>query len=327
MSPCGHKKVAIVVEQDSDVRLDRYLAEHADLELSRTKVQKLIDQNHVLVNGAPPNKKQSLAAGDKIEITIPPPEPSLVTPEDIYLEVVFEDDHLAVIDKPAGMVTHPGAGNRTGTLVNAMLHRFGNLAESSASDRPGIVHRLDKNTSGLLIIAKTDKAYGELQKLLEQREIKRTYHAIVWGHLTDSAGTIDLPLGRSKRDRKKMAVVATKGRAAVTHFKLLERFRSYSYLELQLETGRTHQIRVHLSHLGHPVFGDPEYGGRDKSIRGLFSPERPLAKQLLGMLPRQALHAIRLEFEHPITNEKIKLDSELPNDYRSVLEILRSEGA
>ncbi|HSG71140.1 MAG TPA: RluA family pseudouridine synthase, partial [Planctomycetaceae bacterium] len=200
------------------------------------------------------------------------------------------------------------------------------LATSSATDRPGIVHRLDKNTSGLLIIAKSDKAYSELQKMMGQHLVKRTYHAIIWGHPTDNSGTIDLPLGRSKRDRKKMAV-ATNGRSAITHYQLLERFRSFSYLELQLETGRTHQIRVHLAHLGHPVFGDPEYGGRDKSIRGLFAPERPLAGQLLEMLPRQALHAIRLQFEHPITNEKIELESSLPEDYKRVLDTLRTEGA
>jgi len=326
MSRSGETKVTIKVEQESNLRLDRYLSDHPELDLSRTRIQKLIESGLVLINGDTPNKKQTLSVGDKIEITIPPPEPSLVTPEKIDLNVVYEDDHLAVIDKPAGMVTHPGAGNRTGTLVNAMLHRFGTLAISSATDRPGIVHRLDKNTSGLLIIAKSDKAYGELQKMMGQHLVKRTYHAIIWGHLTDSSGTINLPLGRSKRDRKKMAV-ATGGRSAITHYQLLERFRSYSYLELQLETGRTHQIRVHLAHLGHPVFGDPEYGGRDKSIRGLFAPERPLAKQLLSMLPRQALHAIRLQFEHPITNEKIELESDLPSDYKRVLEILRAEGA
>lgn len=326
MSRSGDKHITITVELDSDIRLDRYLSEHTELDLSRTKIQKLIEQGLVLINGTPPIKKQILSVGDKIEISIPPPEPSLVTPEKIDLDVVYEDDHLAVINKPAGMVTHPGAGNRTGTLVNAMLHRFGTLATSSASDRPGIVHRLDKNTSGLLIIAKTDKAYSELQKMMEQRLIKRTYHAIVWGHLADPKGTIDLPLGRSKRDRKKMAV-AVGGRSAVTHYRLLERFRSFSYLELQLETGRTHQIRVHLAHLGHPVFGDPEYGGRDKSIRGLFAPERSLAKELLAMLSRQALHAIRLQFKHPLTNEKIELESTLPDDYKNVLEILRREGA
>jgi 23S rRNA pseudouridine1911/1915/1917 synthase len=210
-------------------------------------------------------------------------------------------------------------------LVNALVHHFKQLAKGSGEDRPGIVHRLDKDTTGLLLVARTDIAYQRLQQALQARQVKRTYLALVCGHLKDETGVIDLPIGRSLKNRKKMAVTNLNSRPAVTHYSVIEKFRSYDLLEVTLETGRTHQIRVHLSHLGHPVFGDPEYGGREKWHRGIFAPERPLAKRLLGIMSRQALHARRLEFDHPISGERRTFEAPLPGDFKTLLEVLESE--
>ncbi len=225
------------------------------------------------------------------------------------------------------MVVHPAVGNRSGTLVNALLHHFENLSQGAGAERAGIVHRLDKNSSGLLLVARTDIVHRELQKALQERGIKREYLALVCGHLKDSKGLIKTQIDRSKKDRKKMAVTKTSGRAAVTEYELEVSYRSYQLLKLSLQTGRTHQIRVHLAHLGHPVFGDPEYGGRDKWQRGMFAPERPLAKKLLDILPRQALHAQRLEFVHPVKNAMVQIESEIPQDFQRVLDLLEKEGA
>ncbi len=307
-------------------RLDRYLGSHPDLRLSRTKVQKLIVEGHVLVNGRTVESKHLLKGEEKIEISIPPPKPSELAAEDIPLDILYEDDHLAVVNKPAGMVTHPAAGNYTGTLVNALLFHFGGLAGSPGGDRPGIVHRLDKNTSGLLVVARTDETYASLQSAIQRRELVRTYVALICGHMKDESGSIDLPIGRSIRDRKKMTVTDVRSREALTHYRLIDRFRSYDLLEVLLQTGRTHQIRVHFSHQGHPLFGDPEYGGRQKWHRGQFGPERPLGKRLLALLDRQALHARKLEFIHPITHEQMSFESELPDDFASVLKLLEAEG-
>lgn len=314
-----------VPEGISSERIDRYLALHPEVNLSRTRVQKLIYDGLVLVNDETVSKKHLLRVGDTISITIPPPAKSDIKAEDIPINIVFEDEFLAVVDKPAGMVTHPGAGNYSGTLVNAMMYHFERLANSSSPDRPGIVHRLDKETSGLLIIAKKDDVYQRLQEAIQKREVKRTYLALVCGHLPDEIGEIDLPVGRSKKDRKKMGVTG-EGRQAVTLYRRKERYRSYDLLEVNLETGRTHQIRVHFSHLGHPVFGDPEYGGREKQLKGLFAPERKLAKQMLDVIERQALHARQLEFIHPVTSKRISLTSDLPGDFKELLALLNREG-
>jgi 23S rRNA pseudouridine1911/1915/1917 synthase len=264
--------------------------------------------------------------GEEITVTIEPARADLLAGEPIPLDIIYEDDHLVVVNKPAGMVTHPARGNFSGTLVNALLHHLGDLPDGAGTDRPGIVHRLDKETSGLMVVARTDRTYLALQKAISRREVRRTYHALVCGHVKEDSGVIDRPIGRSPKNRKKMAVVERDGKEAVTEYRLIDRFRSYDLLEIQLHTGRTHQIRVHFSHFGHPVFGDPDYGGREKWHRGIFAPERPLARRLLGSISRQALHARRLEFAHPEEGRPLTFEADLPDDFAGLLELLDEEG-
>lgn len=316
----------VAPETSAGERLDRFIGHCEAIPVSRSRAQRLIDDGLVLVDGAAVAAKYSLAGGERIEVTVPPAPAPSVSGEAIPLDVVYEDDYLAVINKPPGMVTHPAAGNHSGTLVNALVHRFGRLAGSAGADRPGIVHRLDKDTSGLLVAARRDEAFAALQKMIADRRLTRIYLAVVCGHMPDDAGEIDAPIGRSTRDRKRMAVTGVASRPARTYWRRLERYRSYDFLEVTLQTGRTHQIRVHFSHLGHPVFGDPKYGGREKWLRGMFGPERPLGRRLLGMIKRQCLHAARLEFEHPMTGERLALQAVLPTDFAEVLAVLRAPG-
>jgi len=276
----------IVPELSSPLRLDRYLAQVDELKLTRSKIQKMLLSGDIRIDGNPATKKIKVKGDEKIVLTISPAEPISVGAENIDLEVVYQDKYLAVVNKPAGMVTHPATGNLSGTLVNALVYRFGTLASTGAAERPGIVHRLDKDTSGLILVALADEVLVEMQRMIQEREVARTYHALVCGHLKEESGTIDLPVGRSLKDRRKMAVTNVKGRSAQTSYKLLERYRAYDFLELKLHTGRTHQIRVHLTHIGHPVFGDPDYGGREKWHKGIFAPERPLAARMLQVMPR-----------------------------------------
>ncbi len=322
------EKIEIIVDEGTESeRLDSYLASHPDLELTRSKIQNLIADHAIIINGVEANKKIKVKPHDTIIISIAPPEEILLEPEDIPLDIVFEDEYLAVVNKQAGLVTHPGTGNKSGTLVNALLFHLKSLSQSTDKDRPGIVHRLDKDTSGLLLIAKDDKVHLKLQEAIQAREVKRTYLALICGHMKDDSGEINLPIGRSINDRRKMTVTNVGSREAITDYKLLSRYRTYDLLEVNLQTGRTHQIRVHFSHLGHPVFGDNEYGGRDKWHKGIFGPERPLAKRLLGTLKRQALHAQKIAFIHPITSEKIELEAKIPDDYNKVINMLNNEGA
>jgi 23S rRNA pseudouridine1911/1915/1917 synthase len=317
MAPAGHNRVvSLRIEVPVDIkpeRLDRLL-------------QKLITDGLVLVDGRSVAKNHTLRGGEIISITVLPVPKVDMAAEDIPLDIVFEDDYLAVVDKPAGLVTHPGAGNYSGTLINALIHHFEKLAKGSGYERPGIVHRLDKNTSGLILVAKTDDIYLKLQQQMQKREIKRTYLALICGHVHEEEGEIDLPIGRSLKDRKKMIVTKVGSREAKTSYELKDRFRSYDLLEVLLHTGRTHQIRVHFSHLGHPVFGDPDYGGRHKWHRGIFAPERQLAKRLLDVIDRQALHAKRLEFTHPIIEQTVHLEADMPQDFKRVLDVLDKEG-
>jgi 23S rRNA pseudouridine1911/1915/1917 synthase len=242
--------------------------------------------------------------------------------------VVFEDDVVLVLDKPAGLVVHPGAGVQSGTLVNALLHHAPAVAKVGGEGRPGIVHRLDRDTSGLLVVAKTEDAYQALVEALRQRTVSRVYQAIVWGDPGPNAGTIDLPIGRDPKDRKRMAVVrGPGGKAARTHWKVLERYGMATLLECRLETGRTHQIRVHLAAVRHPVVGDPGYGGRVKKMLSLRQSERSLADALLRLLRRQALHAAELEFSHPATGERLHFLSRPPSDMREALDRLRAFAA
>jgi len=318
-----HFSVPVDIEK---IRLDKYIGQDKSIKLSRNRLQKLIDANLVTVNNKPASHNHMLEGGEEIEINIPPQPKTDIIPENIPLDVVYEDDYLLVINKPAGMVIHPAVGNYSGTLVHALLYHCRKLSELQGMDRPGIVHRLDKNTSGLIIVAKNDDIHAALQDQLRERKIKKTYTALICGHIRKDSGSIDLPIGRSVKNRKKMTVTRLKGRDAVTKYKLIDRYRLYDLLEIGLQTGRTHQIRVHFSHMGHPVFGDPEYGGRVKWHRGVFSADRLTAQKALKLLNRQALHARRLEFIHPETEETISLEAPLPDDFKSLLEFLNNEG-
>jgi len=321
------KTVEILIPADAGgERLDKYIGRLDKVNLTRSRIQKLIKDNLVIVNGRPAGHNHVLQGGETVQIKIPPPPESDIKPEDIPLDIVFEDDFLLVVNKPAGMVTHPAAGNYAGTLVNAVMHHCRKLSQRQGSDRPGIVHRLDKNTSGLIILAKNDDIHLSLQEKIQRREIKRTYKALICGHMKEDEGEINLPVGRSIKDRKKMTVTRLKSREALTYYRVIDRFRLYDLLEVNLQTGRTHQIRVHFSHLGHPVFGDPDYGGRLKWHRGVFSIDKQLAKTALEIMPRQALHAWQLEFIHPITQKPILLQTELPDDFGGLLDFLVKEG-
>ena len=316
-----------VPETGAGVRLDRYLAK-ARIGLSRNRLQKLIDDGRVLVNGRAGKSSLKLKTGDQLVVTVPPRRASRLAAEAGPLTVVFEDDALLVLDKPAGLVVHPGAGVASGTLVNALLHHAPGIAGVGGEGRPGIVHRLDRDTSGLLVVAKTEEVYQALVEALRVRAVRRVYRALVWGDPGPASGTIDLPIGRDAKDRKRMAVVrGPLGRAAITRWKVLERYGLATLVEARLETGRTHQIRVHLAALRHPVVGDPTYGGRVKKVLSLRPSERSLADALLRLLKRQALHAAELEFVHPVTGERLRFQSDPPHDIREALERLRAFAA
>jgi 23S rRNA pseudouridine1911/1915/1917 synthase len=299
-------------------RLDVYLTNRIE-NATRSKVQQAIEAGMVLVNGKKIKSSYQLAPNDIIDITFPrPPHPDAVA-EEIPLEILFEDEVLLVVNKHAGMVTHPAHGNYRGTLVNALLHHCNQLSMINTEIRPGIVHRLDKETTGLMVVAKNDAAHAFLAKQFLKRTIDREYWAIVWGKFKKDKGTIEASLGRSKRDRKKVAVTED-GRSAITEYEMLKEFDFLSLVRLHLKTGRTHQIRVHLAHIGHPVFGDPTYGGRTANWNGLEGKKTKHAANLLKLISRQALHAKTIGFVHPMSKEFIKFDSELPADMLAVLE-------
>ena len=296
--------------------------------LSRNRLQKLIDEGRVLVNGRAAKSSHRLKPGDKLGLAVPPRRPARLAAEDQPLTVVFEDDALLVLDKPAGQVVHPGAGVQSGTLVNALLHHAPGIATVGGAGRPGIVHRLDRDTSGLLVVAKTEDAYQTLVEALRQRAVKRVYHAILWGDPGPAEGIVDLPVGRDPKERRRMAVIrGPGGKSARTRWRVLERFGLATLVEARLETGRTHQIRVHMAALRHPVVGDPTYSGRTKKVLSLRQSERSLADALLRVLRRQALHAAELEFVHPVTGEELCFRSELPLDFREALDRLRAFAA
>ncbi|MBP5209659.1 MAG: RluA family pseudouridine synthase [Clostridia bacterium] len=303
--------------EDVGRRLDLYVAGAAGV--SRTAAARLIETGAVLVNGRPADKKYALRAGDAVRVALPAPAETAAVPQDIPLDVVYEDDDLLVIDKPQGMVVHPAPGNPDGTLVNALLAHCGDsLSGIGGEIRPGIVHRIDRDTSGLLVVAKNDAAHRCLSEQLSGHRLRRTYFALVRGAPTDDEGTISLPLGRDPRDRKKMAVIrdpALRSREAVTHYTVRERFSGASLLELELETGRTHQIRVHMAAIGHPVLGDPLYGGKPT----------PLEKKHARLLHGQCLHAGRLRFVHPRTGEEMTVACPPPPDFEKLLALLRAD--
>ncbi len=310
-------------------RLDVYLTNHTE-NATRNKVQEAIKNGEVTVNGAVVKPSYSVLPNDLIEINLSRPDPPEVKAEAIPLEIVFEDDFLLVVNKPAGMVTHPAYKNYSGTLVNALMHHSEKLSQLHADEdeefdivRPGIVHRLDKDTSGLLVVAKDETTHQKLAKQFAAKTSEREYHAIVWGRFKKESGTIDAPLGRSKSDRKKVAVVAD-GKSAVTNYEVIEPFEYLTLIRLHLQTGRTHQIRVHCAHINHPVFGDTTYGGREIMIGGIEGKKLAEVKNLLDMMPRQALHAKKLGFVHPQTKKLMRFESELPEDMNNLLTRLRS---
>ena len=291
-----------------DERLDAWVADAVD-GLSRSRVAQLIADGRIRLNGEQTKKSERLEPGDVVQVEIPEPEPSSVEAEDLPLDIVYQDDALAVVNKAAGRVVHPAPGHRSGTLVNALLHHLDDLSGIGGVKRPGIVHRLDKDTSGLLIVAKHDRAHRRLSAALKRRDIHRIYLAAGWGHLDGDKETVDAPVGRSHRNRKRMAVVDD-GRRAVTHFRRLERWVAADLLEATLESGRTHQIRVHLAHIGHPVVGDPLYGAG--GAKGISGPGHVWARELERKVPRQFLHAHRLVFDHPVTEERMTFEAPLP---------------
>ena len=286
-------------------RLDKWLSEQLD-ELTRSAVQKLIDSGEILVNGEKAPKNYKLKGGEEITVALPEPEVLDVKPQNLPIDIVYEDDDLLVVNKPKGMVVHPAAGNPDGTLVNALLyHCEGRLSSINGVIRPGIVHRIDKLTSGLLIVAKNDMSHNKLAEQIKEHSFTREYQAINCGRFKDKTGTIDAPIGRSKYDRKKMCVTELNSRHAVTHYEVIEEFSQYSLVKFRLETGRTHQIRVHSAYIGHPVLGDEVYGKPFKGLEG------------------QCLHAKMIGFIHPSTGEYMEFDSELPEYFQSTLLKLR----
>lgn len=286
----------IEIKVEENKRIDAVIAGCLD-DVSRSYVQKIIEEGKVKVNGhVESSKKAKLKIGDLIEIDMPEPETLEVLAEDIPVDIVYEDDDLMIVNKPVGMVVHPAPGNYTGTLVNALMFKSEKLSSINGVIRPGIVHRIDKDTSGLLMIAKTDHAHQSLAEQLKDHSIKRKYIAIVHGCISSETGTVNAAIGRSSKDRLKMAVTEKNSKSAVTHFTVLERFRDYTLIECQLETGRTHQIRVHMAYIGHPLLGDMTYGVKKAKIKN----------------EGQLLHAKTLGFVHPTTGEYMEFDSEVP---------------
>ena len=308
---CVH---TVTVPADSS-RLDTLIADQ--LSLSRTRAQALINSGGVSFEGRKPRKAEVLPEGSVIKVRVPEPEATEIAAEDLGLPVLYEDQALCVVDKPAGMVTHPAPGHRSGTLVNALMHEVTELSGVGGRLRPGIVHRLDRDTSGLLVVAKHDAAHRALQTAIQERKVERLYTAASWGRLPSSPLDIEAPIGRHPRDRKRMAIVAN-GRHAFTRVRVVEGWRAAELLEVELGTGRTHQIRVHLAHVGHPVVGDSIYG--PKHTRGFGGPNRAWARELARRTTRQFLHARKLAFAHPLTGRPMEFVSDLPPELAGVRE-------
>lgn len=331
----ANRKV-LTAGEDAAGRLDSFLTEALSGEFSRNRIKSLIEQGAVSINGKPVTEaKKKVQPGDRFEIDLPEPEDPEPKGEDIPLDVLYEDDHLIVLVKPAGLVVHPGAGNWTGTLVNALIHHCGSsLSGIGGVKRPGIVHRLDKETSGVMVVAKNDAAHRHLSDQFADHgrtgPLERAYRAVVWGRPRQLKGTIDAPLGRAG-DRTKRAVKredSDDAREAITHYEVVERYLEKpdgtslaSTVECHLETGRTHQIRVHMAHIGHPLIGDPEYGAAFRTKANLLP---DAAKAVVSQFHRQALHAFMLQFEHPATGETMHFEAPMPDDMAALVEALQA---
>ncbi|WP_028491382.1 23S rRNA pseudouridine(1911/1915/1917) synthase RluD [Thioalkalivibrio sp. ALE19] len=308
---------ATLPEEEAGQRLDAALA-RAFPEYSRSQLVQWLKAGDLRVDGEQPRPRTPVRGGETVELA-PPETPSLEdAPEAIELDILYEDADVLVIDKPAGLVVHPAAGHRQGTLVNALLHH---APDVGVLPRAGVVHRLDKDTTGLMVVARNAQAQTALVRQLQERSVHREYRALVHGRVI-AGGTVDAPVGRHPVDRKRMAVNPS-GKPATTHYRVAERFRGHTLLNARLETGRTHQIRVHMAHLRHPLVGDPVYGGRPRPVRGMDES----AREVVNGFRRQALHAARLEFRHPATGEPQAFEAPLPADFASLLEVLRADAA
>lgn len=319
-----HFKVEVSKGQ-SLLRIDKFLTAQIE-NATRNKVQQAADNGDIYVNGTPVKSNYKVKPGDVIRVLLPhPPFENRIDPENIPLDIVYEDDALIVINKPPGLVVHPGHGNYTGTLVNALVYHFQNLPMNS-SNRPGLVHRIDKDTSGLLVIAKTESALANLAAQFEFKTSEREYVAIVWGNVEEDEGTIEGNISRHLKDRMQMAVFEDPeiGKPAVTHYKVIERFGYVTLVSCKLETGRTHQIRVHMKYIGHTLFNDERYGGNLILKGTTFAKYKQFVENCFKLLPRQALHAKTLGFKHPVTGEQMRFDSEIPDDMKAVIEKWRT---
>ena len=296
-------------EEDGGARLDRFIARVTAL--TRTQVQRLISEGAVEVDGSVLPKNHRLRPGERVEVTLPEAQEAEPVPQDIPLRIVYQDPDIAVVSKPAGMVVHPAAGHREGTLVNALLYSLEGLSSLGGAERPGIVHRLDRDTSGLMVVARNDRSHTKLREMVSDRSVKRLYIALVHGVPSTRLGTVKAPIGRDAANRKRMAVTADAGRPATTHFRVVEEYENCSLLEVELVTGRTHQIRVHLSYIGHAVAGDTDYGSRGS------------LEEMTG-LRRQFLHAHRLTFSHPVSGLEMSFEDPLPDDLREALSKLET---
>ena len=319
-----YEHFAIVVDKgQSMMRIDRYLATHMEA-CSRSRIQAAADCGNILVDGRPVKSSYKVKPLDRISIVMPYPRREVeITPEDIPLDIVHEDDDIIMVNKHAGMVVHPGCGNWSGTLVNALTYHLRNLPMFQGHDmRAGLVHRIDKNTSGLLVIAKNEDAAARLAKQFYDHSISRRYVALVWGNFEEDEGTVTGHIGRSRTHRMKMACYpdGSEGKHAVTHWRVLRRYGYVTMIECRLETGRTHQIRVHMEHIGHPLFNDERYGG-DRILKGTtFSKYKQFIENCFALMPRHALHARSLGFVHPRTGKEVYFESELPPDFKAVVE-------
>lgn len=320
-----HHRV-IVDKGQAPVRIDKFLTARLQ-NVSRNKIQQAASCNCILVNEVPVKSNYKIKPGDTISVVLPePPRDKEIKPENIPVSIVYEDDSLLIVNKPAGMVVHPAYGNYEGTLVNALLYYFNNLpGGAEVENRAGLVHRIDKDTSGLLVIAKSEYAQSFLARQFYNHTISRSYVALVWGNIRQETGTIKTNLTRDPKDRKKIKAVVDEniGKPAVTHYKVMEKFACHTLIECTLETGRTHQIRVHMKYIGHPIFNDETYGGSEILAGPSFTKYKQFIANCFKIMPRQALHARSLGFIHPATRKKMFFESELPEDFNLLLEKLR----